>query len=50
MSVRRRMTMHPAEAAAGGLIGGAVWWWCRTKAGHAVAPVGQLTARVSKTQ
>lgn len=30
------------------LIDGVVWWWC-TRAGHAVAPVGQLTAKIAKT-
>ena len=29
-------------------IDGVVWWWC-TRAGHAVAPVGQLTAKLAKT-
>jgi hypothetical protein len=29
-------------------IDGAVWWWC-TRAGHAVALVGQLTAKIAKT-
>jgi hypothetical protein len=29
-------------------IDGVVWWWC-TRAGHAVAPVGQLTDKVTKT-
>jgi hypothetical protein len=39
-----------------GLIGGAVWWWCRSAAertggtGHAVAPVGQLTPATARTR
>ena len=24
------------------------WWWC-TRAGHALAPVGQLTAKIART-
>lgn len=40
---------HHGEVA-GGLIDGTVWWWCRTRAGHAVAPVGQLTAQAAKTR
>lgn len=40
---------HHGEVA-GGLIDGMVWWWCRTRAGHAVAPVGQLTAQAAKTR
>jgi len=31
-----------------GLIDGTVVWWC-TRAGHAVAPVGQLTAKIART-
>ena len=30
------------------LIDGVPWWWC-IRAGHALAPVGQLTARIAKT-
>jgi len=30
------------------LIDGVPWWW-RIRAGHALAPVGQLTARIAKT-
>ena len=30
------------------LIEAAPWWWC-TGAGHALAPVGQLTAKIAKT-
>ena len=29
------------------LIDGVPWWWC-IRAGHALAPVGQLTARIAK--
>ncbi len=42
---------HPDSIWAGeepvGLIGNAAWWQC-TNTGHALAPVGQLTARVAK--
>jgi hypothetical protein len=30
------------------IIGGVVSWWC-ARAGHALAPVGQLTARIART-
>jgi hypothetical protein len=30
------------------IIGGVVSWWC-ARAGHALAPVGQLTARSART-
>ena len=30
------------------LIDGVAWWWCM-RAGHALAPVGQLTARIART-
>ncbi len=30
------------------LIDGVPWWWC-IRAGHALVPVGQLTARIAKT-
>lgn len=29
-------------------IDGVAWWWC-TRAGHAIAPVGQLTDKTAKT-
>jgi hypothetical protein len=35
--------LYPVE-----FIDGVEWWWC-TRAGHAVAPVGQLTAKIAKT-
>lgn len=44
---------HPMTSLWGGeepvaLIDDAAWWWC-TRAGHAIAPVGQLTATIAKT-
>jgi hypothetical protein len=30
------------------LIDGVPWWWC-IRAGHALAPAGQLTARIART-
>jgi len=29
-------------------VDGAAWWWC-TRAGHPMAPVGQLTDKTAKT-
>ncbi len=34
----------------GGLTDGAVWWWCSAGAGHVIARVGQLTAKIAKTR
>ena len=30
------------------LIDSVPWWWC-IRAGHALAPVGQLTAKIART-
>jgi hypothetical protein len=44
------MTPPDHREVPGGFIDGAVWWWCRTRAGHAVVPVGQLTPQAARTR